>query len=201
MIAILSIFLLNLAWPQSLPMTNEEALSFLSADGETHIQTGEYQVENKQTVEIDGISYIQYDLKKSHKISKFYQSDFTLCPVELPGNVALKSIYVTANLASSVLAIYEMRKQTYDKTKHAYAGYFIGNVSSGISQLLIPKYTNNRKLKILLSGIVSSAVVGVGKEYRDSLGYGNVEAVDAVFTIGGGVVGSVTFSLVDLKRK
>jgi hypothetical protein len=117
------------------------------------------------------------------------------------GHPVFKTSYIALNIGSSLLMYNNLKQAEWDKAKHFYAGYIIGNVTSGGFQLLLPKDTPHRKLKIFMAGVVASAIVGAGKEIRDSYGYGNPEAQDAYATLLGGVGGSITFSLVDLKKQ
>ena len=165
------------------------------------VEAGTYQLDGQNEIEIGGVKYLQFDFKNANTISKLYEESNCIEPSSAFKNVALKSSYITANLASDVLALHELQKVKWDKAKHFYAGYIIGNISTGAFQLLVPKDTKNRQFKAFIGGSITSAVNGVAKEYRDSLGYGHVEANDAIATFMGGVTGSITFSLVDLKKK
>lgn len=214
-IFIVTLFAINLSFAQDHLETSPEAIALLSIDQTNSIEEGKYQLENQNSFKIDGVEYLQFDFKKSNQLYNLYNE--RSCPHSNSNlnNVLLKSTYVTANLGSSLLAAYELSNVKWDKAKHFYAGYIVGNLSTGGFQLLIPKDTPHRKLKIFIAGSLTSALVGVGKEYLDSVGYGhvqiknssvtfgygNVDAKDALATFMGGVTGSISFSLIDLKKK
>ena len=184
---------------------NEENLKLLAESG---VSVGEYEVQKTSQLHINGEPFIKLDFDPKFKSglnsSLLEKKNPTyLCQSDdykLLGDPFFKTTYVALNIGSSIMAYNQMKAVQWDKAKHFYAGYIIGNVTSGGFQLLLPKDTPHRKLKIFMAGVIASAVVGTAKEVRDSYGYGNPEAKDAFATLLGGVGGSITFSLVDLKK-
>lgn len=106
-----------------------------------------------------------------------------------------------ANLAGTTAAGIGAMKldPSQDKTRHFLAGYVVGNISNGLSQLMLPDDVKNRRLVSALVGVASSILVGIGKEVIDSRGRGNASIADALATGAGGIVGSLTISF-DLEK-
>jgi hypothetical protein len=192
-------------------MTNDESAAA--------IIDGKYELENINTFKVGAEGFIKFDFKPANTFIQNYKPSFnkSTCLNQnfLNTNTLTKSAYVIANLGTDVLAAYEISRMKWDKSKHFLASYVIANVTSGGLQLLLPEDTPNRKLKIFLNGVLASALIGVGKEYADYKGFGHVnikggslvfspgtvEANDALATFLGGIHGSFTFSILNLKKK
>ncbi len=90
-------------------------------------------------------------------------------------------------------------KGRHDKIDHITAGYLVGLSTSGIYTLYAGKPDSRwSKVASFLVGVAASAAVGALKEEYD--GYtetGQVDEVDIYATIGGGVGGALTISLID----
>jgi hypothetical protein len=110
--------------------------------------------------------------------------------------------FITTSMVPSLIAggsvIYT--DPSKDKLRHFSAGYVAGNLTMGTLQILLPKTQKNRNLYSFIGGVGASVVIGIGKEYWDSLGHGQVEIKDALATIAGGVTGSLTVNLYDLNK-
>jgi hypothetical protein len=81
-----------------------------------------------------------------------------------------------------------------DKPRHALAGYAVGNLSNGASQLLLPRHTEHRLLWSVLIGIGMSAVAGTVKELMDVGRGGKFDSADALGTLAGGTAGSLALN-------
>jgi hypothetical protein len=110
--------------------------------------------------------------------------------------------FMTTSLAPSLIAgasvIYT--DPSKDKLRHFSAGYVAGNLTMGTLQILLPNTQKNKNLYSFLGGVGASVVIGAGKEYWDSLGHGQVEMMDALATIAGGITGSLTVNLYDINK-
>lgn len=106
-----------------------------------------------------------------------------------------------ANLAGTTAAGYGVVSLSpdQDKARHFLAGYVVGNVTNGLSQLMLDDDVKNRRLVSILIGVASSVLVGIGKEVLDSRGHGTASIGDALATGAGGITGSLTLSF-DLEK-
>ena len=87
----------------------------------------------------------------------------------------------------------------HDKIDHITAGYLVGLSASGIYTLKLDA-NDSRWVRFgaFMLGVASSAAVGALKEEYDSHSdSGQVDDVDIYATIGGGVGGALTISLID----
>ena len=66
----------------------------------------------------------------------------------------------------------------HDKALHFIAGVLLFAVGHFVSPLV---------------GLCMAFAYGIGKEVYDSLGYGNVEIQDALYTFAGGIVGLICY--------
>ncbi|MFP2995845.1 hypothetical protein ABN763_08040 [Spongiivirga sp. MCCC 1A20706] len=92
-----------------------------------------------------------------------------------------------------------MNAQDSDKVLHAAAGFGI----SAVTYTIVKSTTKNRK-KALIWSFVTSTAAGIAKELIDSGEEGNkFDAVDALATTGGGIVGGFTMHLIlnDKKKR
>lgn len=153
----------------------------------------DYTVIKRNELTINGQPYVQIDL--SPKVQP---------PFQCPSNTAisLNRALLMVNMASTIAAGVGVLKVSprQDKLRHALAGYMVGNVTTGTLLLILPDDTKNRKLLSALSGLGASVLVGVGKEVRDTQGYGTPDKMDAVVTALGGLGGTFTISVVDVKK-
>jgi hypothetical protein len=152
------------------------------------LPAGEYHVANEQTVVVNNQAYLTYDFQKK-------------------SNPNLDRLLLGTNILVTGAAAYGTFKWTpsqnlmpQDKLKHVMAGYVIGNVTNAGFQLILPAEMKHKKLYSFLAGVGASVLVGVGKEIRDSYGYGHVELMDAVATSAGGAMGSFTMNFTDVSN-
>jgi hypothetical protein len=80
-----------------------------------------------------------------------------------------------------------------DKYKHVVGGAIISYGTKEVARLYF-KDDLNAELKSTIAGIVASTLTGILKEVRDSRGYGNVEAKDAIATSLGGALVAVRYN-------
>lgn len=159
----------------------------------------EYSVEIGQEIQVREHSFLYLKLTPRGMNSSVTCLSCTLSKTK---EYELKKM-ITANILPSIVATRSVlyTDPSKDKLRHFSAGYVAGNLTTGALQIIIPKNQKNRKLYAFLGGVGASVVVGVGKEYWDSLGHGQVEFKDALATIAGGFSGSITINLYDLFKK
>lgn len=80
-----------------------------------------------------------------------------------------------------------------DKYKHVVGGAIISYGTQEVARIYF-KDDVNAELKSTVAGIVASTLTGILKEVRDSRGYGNVEAKDAIATSLGGALVAVRYN-------
>jgi hypothetical protein len=155
---------------------------------------GEYIVQSAEDIQIEGEQFMVVEL-----IAEDIRHDE--CPecfkMDANSNINRSA---ALNISTNALAAYSViyMDPSKDKLRHFSAGYIAGNMTNGFLQLVIPKKNKNRKMYSFLGGIGASVIIGVGKEYWDSLGHGQVEVNDALATLAGGATGSLTISLNDV---
>jgi hypothetical protein len=81
-----------------------------------------------------------------------------------------------------------------DKLLHFGFGYMIGSSATIVADALGSKQP-------FVWGIVTSSLVGIGKEYYDHRTGGNVESMDIVSSVLGGVTGSITVTIPIYRRR
>jgi hypothetical protein len=174
-------------------------LSSLNSYAQRLVNTEEYSVEIGQEIHVNEHTFIYLKLSPRGMNSSVTCLSCTLSKTK---EYELKKM-ITANILPSIFATRSVlyTDPSRDKLRHFSAGYVAGNLTTGALQILIPKDQRNRKLYAFLGGLGASVVIGVGKEYWDSLGHGQVEFKDALATIAGGVSGSFTINLYDLFKK
>jgi hypothetical protein len=174
-------------------------LSSLNSYAQKIVNSEEYSVEIGQEININEHSFLYLKLSPRGMNSSVTCLSCTLSKTK---EYELKRM-ITANILPSMVATRSVlyTDPSRDKLRHFSAGYVAGNLTTGVLQILIPKDQRNRKLYAFLGGVGVSVVIGVGKEYWDSLRHGQVEFKDALATIAGGVSGSLTINLYDLFKK
>jgi hypothetical protein len=80
-----------------------------------------------------------------------------------------------------------------DRVLHLGAGFAIGATTYALVQTVAPDLDGWKKHALAI-GV--SALVGIAKEWCDDEGRGDCDARDAIATVGGGVLGSISVSLV-----
>jgi hypothetical protein len=80
-----------------------------------------------------------------------------------------------------------------DRVLHLGAGFAIGATTYALVQTVAPDLKPWAKHVVAIG---ASALVGIAKEWCDDGGRGDCDARDAIATVGGGVLGSVSVSLV-----
>jgi hypothetical protein len=80
-----------------------------------------------------------------------------------------------------------------DRVLHIGAGFAIGATTYALVQTVAPDLKPWAKHAVAIS---VSALVGIAKEWCDDGGHGDCDARDAIATVGGGVLGSVSVSFV-----
>jgi len=75
-----------------------------------------------------------------------------------------------------------------DKLLHFGFGYIVGSSTTVIADVLGSKHP-------FMWGILTSTIVGIGKEYYGHRTRGNVESMDIYSTALGGIVGTVTVTI------
>lgn len=127
--------------------------------------------------------------------------DITSCPNESDSTV-LRHVL---NTAVSGLALYGVHHYSphqnllpVDKMQHVLVGYAIGNLSTQIASLLLPKNTKNKKWIETLIGFGSAFIIADLKELRDLQGYGTPDVLDAAATSLGGAAGAIVFNIDDI---
>jgi hypothetical protein len=163
------------------------------------IHPEEYSIEVGQEIQLTEYSFLYL------KLSPRGMNSITTCiscTLSKSKEYELKKM-ITANILPSLVATRSVlyTDPSRDKLRHFSAGYVAGNLTTGALQILIPKTQKNKKLYAFLGGVGASVVIGLGKEFWDSLGHGQVEFKDALATITGGVSGSLTINLYDLFKK
>ncbi len=167
------------------------------------VSTGDYTVIGKHQLTINDEIFYKFDLQQKETISQ---------PIDCaPTNrqINLSRSFLLANVAASSLLAYETFKWVpnknfknsgipEDKVRHFMAGYVVGSLTTGTLQLILPADMKHRKLYAMLGGFGASILVGVAKEYRDSCGYGHVDAKDAIVTGLGGLTGTLTVNVADV---
>lgn len=160
----------------------------------------EYTVSGESEFVVNGNTYIKLDLTSKTE-SKLTPTE--ICQNSLDGiDFNKDKIFFAANIGAIALAAYEIPRVDNDKTKHFLAGYVVGATATGISQIILPKTMKHRKLVAALIGFGTSVLIGTGKEIYDSKHPLNhtADKNDAFATFAGGAVGSVSFSLTDIKN-
>ncbi len=174
-------------------------LCCLDSNAQRLVEAEEYNIEIGQEIQVKEHSFLYLKLTP-----RGMNSNLTCfsCTLSKSKEYELKKM-ITANILPSLVATRTVLygDSSKDKLRHFSAGYVAGNLTTGALQILIPKTQKNRKLYAFLGGVGASVVIGVGKEYWDSLGNGQVEFKDALATIAGGVSGSLTINLYDLFKK
>jgi hypothetical protein len=80
-----------------------------------------------------------------------------------------------------------------DRVLHMGAGFAIGATTYALVQTVAPDLDGWKKHTLAI-GV--SALVGIAKEWCDDGGPGDCDARDAIATVGGGVLGSISVSFV-----
>lgn len=158
------------------------------------VEAGEYEIVEANTVKVNDIEFMKFQLQQKYP-------SLTPC---IPSNtsIGLNRGLLVANMAGAMVASYGVFKISgkHDKVKHVLAGYVVGTLTTGSLQLLLPKTMKHKKLVAMLGGFGASILVGIGKEYRDSKGFGNVETKDAIATGLGGIGGTLIISTGDISK-
>jgi hypothetical protein len=149
-----------------------------------------YHVTSETSLNLNGEEFIQYDLAPL--------KEEIVC--ESKTDARIDQGLLAANAVATLLAGYGVFKSQNDKNQHAFAGFVMGNVTTGMLQLILPKNMKRRKAVAIAGGIGSAVIVGIAKEVLDSKGYGHVETMDAVVTGLGGVGGSLTIGFGDISK-
>ncbi len=146
------------------------------------VAMGQFEVVDAHPIQENGVSLIKVRLQQKDQYPAGSRSKVT------------KAIVFTLDMLQAGGAAYGVIKTSpkRDKLKHGFAGYAAASFTHGCLELILPDNLRFRRLISVLSGVGASIIAGVGKEYYDSLGYGNVETLDAVATAGGGVGGGVS---------
>jgi uncharacterized protein YfiM (DUF2279 family) len=119
-----------------------------------------------------------------------------------PVHKLVRGSMITLSVATSGFLAYAAAEKVFqasmrskhDKSKHAFVGAIISALGTGFGTEVLGR----SRLESALLGVVTSAVVGVAKEFWDSKGSGTVERNDALATAFGGVFGAgagLTFSI------
>lgn len=102
-----------------------------------------------------------------------------------------ESFQSAINIALVTTVVHTAFYAAEDKKKHALVGAIIG---AGTTKLCQKLYNGkNDKLVCALTGAGAALLAGLGKEYWDSKGHGNVDAMDAVYTFVPGALISFKF--------
>ena len=143
------------------------------------VAMGQFELVDAYPIQMEGVSLLKVKLQPSSSLPAGSRSKVT------------KAIVFTLDMVQAGAAGYGMIKTPgrLDKVKHAFAGYAAASFTHGCLELILPDNLRFRRLISVLSGMGASIIAGVGKEYYDSLGYGNVDSLDAVATVAGGGVG------------
>lgn len=166
-----------------------------------NIDPGAYKLENPKEININGESFVSYDLSLLGQQNFDSSQSFTInCFNEkaAPLNLNLEKSMFAANFAATALAGYGVYKSKNDKLQHVFAGFLISTTVSGAMQMILPKEMKHRKLVSSLIGFGAAVLIGTGKELRDKQGYGHASVADALATYAGGAMGSVSISFTDL---
>ena len=158
-----------------------------------------YSVKSFHQIKINDEDYFKMDLSPD--------DDFHSCSIFVDSSTKSENTKNVLNLAGIGLMVASLVSSKYtfaakDKHKHYVAGLLIAASTSGMMKLILKKDDRNYALKAFLAGLGTSFVVGVGKEvvYDKMMGKGTPDYKDAVVTALGGVNGSVTVDLIDLKE-
>jgi len=158
-----------------------------------------YSVRSFHEVKINNEDYFKFDLTP--------EDDLHSCSIFFDSSSKSENSKKVLNLAGIGLMVSSLVSSKYtfaakDKQKHYVAGLLIAASTSGAMKLILKKDDKNYALKSFLAGVGTSLVVGVGKEvvYDKMMGKGTPDYKDAVVTALGGINGSVTVDLIDLKE-
>jgi hypothetical protein len=147
------------------------------------VAMGQFELVDAYPIQENGVSLIKVRLQQKDQL-----------PAGSSRSRITKAIVFSLDMLQAGGAAYGVIKTSpkRDKLKHGFAGYAAASFTHGCLELILPDHLRFRRLISVLSGVGASIIAGVGKEYYDSLGYGNVETLDAVATAGGGVGGGVS---------
>jgi hypothetical protein len=153
-----------------------------TSSSDLRVAMGQFEVVDAYPLQENGVSLIKVRLQQKDQYPAGSRSSVT------------KAIVFTLDMLQAGGAAYGVIKTSpkRDKLKHGFAGYAAASFTHGCLELILPNNLRYRRLISVLSGVGASIIAGVGKEYYDSLGYGNVETLDAVATVGGGAGGGVS---------
>jgi hypothetical protein len=162
--------------------TNVAASSGEMPSADLRVAMGQFEVVDAYPIQMNGEDLIKVRLQSMNGSSFESRSKVT------------KAIVFTLDMLQAGGAAYGVIKTSpkRDKLKHGFAGYAAASFTHGCLELILPNNLRYRRLISVLSGVGASIIAGVGKEYYDSLGYGNVETLDAVATVGGGAGGGIS---------
>ena len=95
------------------------------------------------------------------------------------------------NFIDKLIEYYDRFRVLFHVSEHGYFAHFnVGILIGGLVSYLIFKKTSN-KIKSLAYGIMIATIIGVGKELIDPYLERNVQLLDLIYTVLGGIVGSV----------
>jgi hypothetical protein len=158
---------------------------------------------------IDPSKYSLYDYsemlingQKYHRITFAPKADFASMNSGTGKNLLLMGSFLTDAFMGVAAYGWEPNMKTYpsnlpkpDKVKHVMMGYAIGNLANGFFQVVLPDNMRFRRLTASVLGLATATAVGIAKEVRDArCNCGTPEVADAVATMIGGAVGTLTLS-------
>lgn len=194
-------------------ISSDAAINVLPLTEET-ILPGTYKIASERIFKVNDQTFFQYTLEPNFAPSSLTQPlqfnnglNCTSLNLDLDNRdynrkINLDRTLLLTNLVGTAAAgygVYAVNPQ-YDKVRHFLAGYVIANGTNAAFQLILPKDMKHRKLVTFMAGFGASVIVGVGKEVRDSYGYGHPSTMDAVATAAGGLAGTLTINVVDIQN-